>query len=194
MVSSNSGRSSPGRQGASARLDLWLEQILADKRLPRNAIRVALALRKFLSTKTLKAWPAVKTLANLAGVTERTVQRLIRAMKAAGHLLIEDWAGPRGCNVYSASLFPESEVAIAPTEPAPTRAAERGNAPARPAPVPAGFDRDRVRVETKSPLWRYLDRLYRMETNRLGPPTINFGWCFPRDMVARAEAMLAGTG
>ncbi|MBG0811225.1 hypothetical protein IY145_17865 [Methylosinus sp. H3A] len=69
----------------------------------------------------------------------------------------------------------------------------RETAPAS-GPAPPGFARDRVRVETKSPLWEVVAGLYRREVNRLGPPLVNFGWRFSRDMVERAEAILATTG
>lgn len=49
-------------------------------------------------------WPAVATVARKANITPRSVRRVIAELVAAGHLVVNRGAGPRGTNGYSLVL------------------------------------------------------------------------------------------
>lgn len=47
------------------------------------------------------AWPSIKTIANRAGISERTTQRAIRELAELGELQIGENEGPKGAHLYS---------------------------------------------------------------------------------------------
>ena len=50
------------------------------------------------------AWPAIKTIAERAGISERTAQRAIRETAELGELIIDENAGPKGAHLYSVCM------------------------------------------------------------------------------------------
>ncbi|MBU3889410.1 helix-turn-helix domain-containing protein [Methylosinus sp. KRF6] len=140
-------------------------------------------LRPFLNHKSLTAWPAVGTLARLAGLSVRTVQRLLRAMKSAGHLSIEDNAARFGCNLFGARLLPETEAALAKPA-ADRREVELHPAEPRPAEfVPQSASRNRKRRSlARSAAPRRLD----VQSRRADQPHPRHAAIFPALRPARA--------
>lgn len=47
------------------------------------------------------AWPTIDTIAERAGISERTAQYSIRRLVALGELIIDEGAGPKGAHLYS---------------------------------------------------------------------------------------------
>lgn len=86
----------------------WLRRIARSRRLSPKAHLVAHTIGLHLNWKTLKAWPAVGTIAAESGLSPRSVQRAVLELKRAGLL----WVTYRGkrpsnlSNVYRA-VVPE---------------------------------------------------------------------------------------
>jgi Helix-turn-helix domain len=66
----------------------FIDQVSADLGLPPNACRVAIALSRYVNSRTLMCWPTQKILAELVGLTERRIRSAIDALAAAGHLQV----------------------------------------------------------------------------------------------------------
>jgi hypothetical protein len=64
----------------------FLRQVFADKALHPTAFKLAFAISQYVNRKTRKAWPELPTLASAAGISKRTVIRLIEGLEANGHL------------------------------------------------------------------------------------------------------------
>lgn len=106
------------------------------------------------------AWPSVATLAGKAKVSERTVQRSIRALVLLGEVSVDQNAGWHGTNVYTVRTDPRLDDT--PDSPSPrqsaraTRGARKGdrddtrtvkNRPSTPiAPAGAGHGGSRKRA------------------------------------------------
>ncbi|WP_393990193.1 helix-turn-helix domain-containing protein [Xanthobacter sediminis] len=78
----------------------WLETIALDHRLPSTATKVAVALGRYLNWATRAAHPSVSTLAGLLNLSENSVRAALRALSAAGHLVIEVGGGRGRANLY----------------------------------------------------------------------------------------------
>src|SRR5262245_42302484 len=64
---------------------------------------VLLALADYTNSDGI-AWPAVSTLARKARMSERNVQRCVRALEKAGELEVRANQGRRGSNIYRITL------------------------------------------------------------------------------------------
>lgn len=60
---------------------------------------VLLALADF-SNDDGRSWPSVATIARKARLSPRQVQRILRDLETEGELVVEEGAGPHGCNMY----------------------------------------------------------------------------------------------
>lgn len=78
----------------------WLNQVLADRELPLNAFRLAFVIAQHVNRQSGKAWPGIKTMATLTGLTDRSVSRLAGALEERGHLTIDVNRGRHHTNVY----------------------------------------------------------------------------------------------
>lgn len=74
-------------EGFYRRRDDWMRSILQSRHLTRTQQLVAFnwALQ-FLNAKSEEAWPAARTLAQSAGVSEKTVYRTFQQLQALGYL------------------------------------------------------------------------------------------------------------
>ncbi|GLL08026.1 hypothetical protein GCM10017581_097860 [Dactylosporangium matsuzakiense] len=71
------------------------------------------------------AWPSIATLARKCRVDERTVQRIIRRLVAAQHLVVETTTGGRRSNRYALAMpAPDASSTGSPTPPANRHPAE----------------------------------------------------------------------
>src|SRR3974390_1068122 len=73
----------------------WLNQVRSDPEITAAGFMVAFAISQYINRKSLKAWPSQKTLAGLARVTARAVQKTIDKLIERGHLSIEIGGGVR---------------------------------------------------------------------------------------------------
>ncbi|WP_319826477.1 hypothetical protein [Thalassovita sp.] len=79
----------------------WALQVAADKRLPDTALRVALVWPFWLNSKTLLAWPAQQTVAELINSGERAVRAALKRLEECNHLVcINEKRGGRISNRY----------------------------------------------------------------------------------------------
>jgi hypothetical protein len=86
----------------------------------RNAARLVLLTLADSADDHGLAWPSVGTLKADTLLSERAVQNALTALVAAGELVIELNAGPRGCNRYRVTLVPSDPRRICtPAESAP---------------------------------------------------------------------------
>lgn len=175
------GRIPPKSQGFSARKERWLQAILEDQALPRNAIRVAAAIAKFLNAKSSSCWPSVATLAGIARFVDRTIQRLLSALEAAGYLRISRQAGAHGCNVYEAIL---------PGQIAEGSALSQGDN--SPAPKPRSEKiPDIVWISKDSPEWETAAAAWRRDHRKAPPIDKRGGWWFARHPLHESNTRLA---
>lgn len=81
--------------------EAWAIQVAADRDLPETALRIALVLPKWLNSKSLKAWPAQSTIAELINTSDRAVRSGLKRLVKGGHLVcLTDKPGGRMSNVY----------------------------------------------------------------------------------------------
>jgi hypothetical protein len=79
----------------------WLEQVARDDALTPTASRVAVVLAtRFINRERGYAWPSIPTLAGVLAVSENTLRAALRALAAAGHLLIQTGGGRAASNRY----------------------------------------------------------------------------------------------
>jgi hypothetical protein len=57
-----------------------------------------------------KCWPATKSLAHKARISQRHAQRLLRRLEHEGHLRILTGEGPHGCNIYAIPTAAEMAI------------------------------------------------------------------------------------
>ena len=68
---------------------LAVEKAALDRELPPACTRVLAALSYFMNDKTKRAWPSYRTIADLTGYGQDTIDRTIRQLKSAGYLFTE---------------------------------------------------------------------------------------------------------
>jgi hypothetical protein len=82
-----------------------------------------------------RCYPSISRLCERTGLSERAVQSNIKALTAAGHLVVQANAGPSGCNVYFVrptpaadappqEMHPRSKCTTPPQQVRPTPAAD----------------------------------------------------------------------
>jgi Helix-turn-helix domain len=71
-----------------------------------GTLLVLLALADYTNSEGI-AWPAVSTLAGKARMSERNVQRCVRALQKAGELEVRQNQGRKGSNIYRIRLLPD---------------------------------------------------------------------------------------
>lgn len=83
-------------QGFPSPLDRlrWVATVARDPSLPSAATRVAALIAQFMNSKTGRAFPSQRTLADSLGLGVEAVRRAIVAMVGAGHLIVQPG---RGC-------------------------------------------------------------------------------------------------
>jgi len=64
----------------------WVEHVVRDRALPPSATVVATGLASYLVHSSCDEWPAIATLAEELGFTEKTVRCCIRALRERGRL------------------------------------------------------------------------------------------------------------
>lgn len=120
----------PGAQFAELK-ELWAIQVAGDRNLPQTALRIALVFPKWLNSKSLKAWPAQSTIAEVINTSERAVRSGLKRLVTGGHLVcLTEKPGGRKSNVYR--IVVNDEV-IAVLDPANTDAV--ATKPGTPVPV-----------------------------------------------------------
>lgn len=67
----------------------WLERVQDDPEISAAGFCLAFAIARHLSRRTGEAWPGQKRLGDMAGVKERHVRTLLKALVDQGHLTIE---------------------------------------------------------------------------------------------------------
>ena len=80
-----------------------LDWIWKNSKQSGHGLNLMLAIGDFADEEG-RAYPSVNTLATKARVSERTVQRLLKAIEADGELRVYRGAGPRRCHVYRVLL------------------------------------------------------------------------------------------
>lgn len=79
----------------------WALQVAGDRRLTETALRIGLALPKWLNSKTRMAWPSQATLAEAVNSTDRAVRSALKLLVECGHLVCENqFKGGRLSNRY----------------------------------------------------------------------------------------------
>lgn len=88
-----------------ARKTIWLIQVAQDRKLPKSALMVAMALPHWLNAKTEEAFPAQATVAELLSLTTRAVHNGFQALVQQGHLSKKPGKrGYHGTNIYKMEL------------------------------------------------------------------------------------------
>ncbi|WOH60934.1 helix-turn-helix domain-containing protein [Bradyrhizobium sp. BWC-3-1] len=76
---------------------VWLDQVKADKKLPRSAFIVAFQLMQgFNANYGGATWKSIETLAKETGLSEPSIVRITRQLAQRGHLKIEHGKAGRG--------------------------------------------------------------------------------------------------
>lgn len=76
---------------------IWLDQVKADKKLPRSAFVVAFQLMQgFNAEYGGAAWKSIETLAKETGLSEPSIVRITRQLTERGHLKIDPGKPGRG--------------------------------------------------------------------------------------------------
>lgn len=70
---------------------------------------VLLAIADCASDDGGNAWPSVETIADKAKVSERTVQRSVKALRLLGEIDVTPNAGKRGANLYTVKMSPPAD-------------------------------------------------------------------------------------
>jgi hypothetical protein len=78
--------------------------ILRHSRARGNARLVLIVIGDCARDDGSGAWPAIGTIAELAGVSVRTAQRAIRETQELGELTIDENGGPKGTHLYSVCM------------------------------------------------------------------------------------------
>ncbi len=79
----------------------WQNQVACDRTLPWTSHRIALLWQTWLNSRTLTAWPAQSTMADMLQVTSRAVREGMKALEDRGHLqCISQYRGGRRPNRY----------------------------------------------------------------------------------------------
>jgi hypothetical protein len=74
---------------------VWLDQVLADRKLPASSFKVAFYLsQQFNESRDGMAWPGLKTMANAVGLSKGGTFKAVQRLHTRGHLEVE-W-GRRG--------------------------------------------------------------------------------------------------
>jgi hypothetical protein len=97
-----------------------------------SELLVLLAIADCAADDGTRAWPSVATLARKCRVDSRTVQRIIRRLAEAGHLLVEATVGGRGSNVYAVVMTGPEELSTAPGNLPGWQSATGGESPPEP--------------------------------------------------------------
>jgi Helix-turn-helix domain len=84
-IPANGAECKPNKYGAVYR-DLWLLQLMADPLLTPRFLKVALVLAMHMNTRTGQTYPSRETIARLANVCKRTVDRAMNFFEDRGHL------------------------------------------------------------------------------------------------------------
>ncbi len=85
---------------------LWLDQVKADKKLPRSAFVVAFELMDgFNAEFGGAAWKSIETLAKETRLSEPSIVRITRQLAQHGHLRIEPGKAGRGGRGHSNRYF-----------------------------------------------------------------------------------------
>jgi hypothetical protein len=72
----------------------WLDQVLADSKLPSSSFKVAFYLsQQFNESRDGMAWPGLKTMANAVGLSKGGTFKAVQCLHARGHLEVE-WGSP----------------------------------------------------------------------------------------------------
>jgi hypothetical protein len=78
----------------------WLNQVLADRRLPPIAFKLAFAVAQHINKETGIAYPSRARLASLVGVDSRSVNRVTKRLVTTGHLSVDMRSGRHRTNHY----------------------------------------------------------------------------------------------
>jgi len=84
----------------------WLMQVAADRSLLPITSSVAIFIAETVNRNSGKACIGIETLAAKVDVKDRSVQRAIRGMVKAGHLVVEQGRGRKNTNLYKWILKP----------------------------------------------------------------------------------------
>jgi hypothetical protein len=82
----------------------WLDRVSVDRSVGSFAFRVAYLLSGYFNRTTGAAFPSQTTLAVRLGATVRGVQKALRELVEAGHLVVEEAAGRGRTNQYRPAL------------------------------------------------------------------------------------------
>lgn len=82
---------------------VWLDQVATDRALPPLGLAVAVALCRWLGADG-RAWPAVPTIADVLGTTDRSIQRALAALEQAGHVVVDRNGGRGRTNTIAIAL------------------------------------------------------------------------------------------
>lgn len=95
----------------------WLNGVLADRKIPPAAFKLAYAIAQHVNAATGVAFPSKGRLGSIIGVDDRSVVRLARRLRDAGHIDIEMRGGRHLTNRYrlletvtAVSSFPDDTV------------------------------------------------------------------------------------
>jgi len=66
----------------------FIDQVSGDLTLNANTCRVAVALSRYVNSRTRLCWPTQRMLAELVGLTERSVRSALEALAKTGHLQV----------------------------------------------------------------------------------------------------------
>jgi biotin operon repressor len=77
-----------------------IDAVLKRSRQRSGPLLVLLVIAYYINRITKIAWPSISTLARKAGMSERNVQRCVRALEKAGELEVIRNQGRRGSNIY----------------------------------------------------------------------------------------------
>src|SRR5262245_51946878 len=92
--------------------EAWVKRILKDRELNPHFKVVAVALSMYLNRKTKTAWPEVRTLAEMCGISKTYAHQAVRALQRRGYLSIEArrFSGKLH-NIYQPALPEQKETA-----------------------------------------------------------------------------------
>jgi hypothetical protein len=171
----------------------WLQQVRADRSLPRSALHLAAALSDHFD-KLGSCFPSATRLARLIGLCERWTRRLLQHLAKAGFLTIEPNNGH--VSTYRAT-FPQSHVDIA----APSIEREPAAVSAKaPAATPSHLQHHieitapppREAVDVDTPEGRRIEDAWRRDTGKALPwPDARGLVRFPSEWLAAARLRLA---
>lgn len=87
----------------------WIDRVARDRELGALAKVVVMTLVSHMNRETRDAWPSQRTLADILGVTDRSVERSIKELQDRAHLFV-DRAGARQVNRYRIGPGPDTDV------------------------------------------------------------------------------------